>query len=114
MIFWAAQYSFRRRLLKIVYADIQGGKGSSAVEPCPVCAQPQAELAPLKLPGEQEPEEILELYCNEAMYGFWRLYHHCYDRLRIARNCILEKHSRNGKEMVCSAAAAEVVASTIS
>lgn len=81
---------------------LQGGKGSSAVEPCPVCAQPQAELAPLSLPGEPDPEEVQELYCNEAMYGFWRLYHHCYDRLRIARNCILEKHGRNGKDMVCS------------
>lgn len=97
--------SYLRRDISNVLLVLQGGKGSSAVEPCPVCAQPQAELAPLMISGEQEPGEILELYCNEGMYGFWRLYHHCYDRLRIARNCILEKHGRNGKEVVRASSA---------
>lgn len=60
-------------------------------------SQPPAEMRPLKMPGQPEVKEVQELYCNEAMYGFWRLYHYCYERLQVARNCILEKHGKSSR-----------------
>lgn len=73
---------------------MQVGHDGSPLEPCPVRSQPPAEMSSLKMPGQPEVKEVQELYCNEAMYGFWRLYHYCYERLQVARNCILEKHGK--------------------
>ena len=63
-------------------------------EPRPVHSVPPAEL-PVTLPDEEgvppAPAVIAELYCNETLYMFWRLYHYLYDRLHTVRSCIYER-----------------------
>lgn len=79
---------------------MQSGKEAHSWEPCPVRARTPTEM-PVTLPpaaadgdgaeAGPPPTDVKELYCNESLYIFWRLYHYLYDRLRTARDCILEK-----------------------
>lgn len=69
-------------------------------------SRPPVEM-PIELPGEtsdSQPTDVKELFCNESLYIFWRLYHYLYDRLRTAKECVLEKaaSSRRRTPAVCS------------
>lgn len=74
-------------------AHVQG-KESLVWEPRPVHALAPMEM-PVQLPASAgaapQPAAERELYCNDSLYIFWRLYHFLYDRLRTVRDCVLEK-----------------------